>query len=154
MVNVLLTYSAPAERASTAEVAADHQKLLQEPLVQQLLDSFPEPAMILNPQRQVVLASDKLAALPPNATADHTAAAPGDQVQFSTTATVTGPGVCPQFVTGGVWTTSDAVNTAISNQPATQGLATCLNATPSPATITYTGTIFGVRFKPATLTCN
>jgi len=62
-VNVLLTYSAPAERASTAEVAADHQKLLQEPLVQQLLDSFPEPAMILNPQRQVVLANDKLTAL-------------------------------------------------------------------------------------------
>ena len=62
MVNVLLTYSAPAERASDAEVAADHQKLLQEPLVQQLLDSLPEPAMILNPQRQVVLA-DGLAAL-------------------------------------------------------------------------------------------
>jgi len=62
-VNVMLTYSAPAERASAAEVAADHQKLLQEPLVQQLLDNLPEPAMILNPQRQVVLANDKLAAL-------------------------------------------------------------------------------------------
>ncbi len=58
MVNVMLTYSAPA-----AEVAADHQNLLQEPLVQQLLDSLPEPAMILNPQRQVVLVNDKLAAL-------------------------------------------------------------------------------------------
>jgi len=62
-VNVLLTYSAPAERASAAEVAADHQKLLQEPLVQHLLDTLPEPAMILNPQRQVVLANDKLTAL-------------------------------------------------------------------------------------------
>ncbi|HXR40047.1 MAG TPA: PAS domain-containing protein [Terracidiphilus sp.] len=62
-MNVLLTYSAPAERASAAEVAADHQKLLQEPLVHQLLDSLPEPAMILNPQRQVVLANRKLAAL-------------------------------------------------------------------------------------------
>lgn len=62
-MNVRLTYSAPPERASAADVAADYQKLLQEPLVQQLLDSFPEPAMILNPQRQVVLANDKLAAL-------------------------------------------------------------------------------------------
>jgi len=62
-VNVLLTYSAPAERASAAEVAADHQKLLQGPLVQHLLDTLPEPAMILNPQRQVVLANDKLTAL-------------------------------------------------------------------------------------------
>ena len=63
IVNVLLTYSAPAERASAAEVAADHQKLLQGPLVQHLLDTLPEPAMILNPQRQVVLANDKLTAL-------------------------------------------------------------------------------------------
>lgn len=39
MVSVLLTYSAPAERATAAEVEADHQRLLQEPLVQQLLDS-------------------------------------------------------------------------------------------------------------------
>lgn len=62
-LNVLLTYSAPAERASGAEIAADHQKLLEQPVFQQLLDSLPEPAMILNPQRQVVLASHKLAAL-------------------------------------------------------------------------------------------
>jgi len=95
------------------------------------------------------------AVIPSNAMADHTAAAPGDQVQFSLVVQPEpGGGVCPQFVTAGAWTTSDPVNTAISNQPATQGLATCLNATPSPATITYTGTIFGVRFKPATLTCN
>ena len=62
-MNVLLTYSAPPERASAAEVAADHQKLLQEPALQRLLDSLPEPAMILNTQRQVVLANHKLAGL-------------------------------------------------------------------------------------------
>jgi len=62
-LNVLLTYSAPAERASAAEIAADHQKLLEQAQFQQLLDNLPEPAMILNRQRQVVLASHKLAAL-------------------------------------------------------------------------------------------
>jgi len=62
-LNVLLTYSAPPERASAAEVAADHQTLLQEPTLQRLLESLPEPAMILNAQRQVVLANQKLAAL-------------------------------------------------------------------------------------------
>jgi len=62
-LNVLLTYSAPPERASAAEVAADHQTLLQEPTLQRLLESLPEPAMILNQQRQVVLANQKLAAL-------------------------------------------------------------------------------------------
>ena len=62
-MNILLTYSAPPERASDAEVAADHQTLLREPTLQRLLESLPEPAMILNPQRQVVLANQKLAAL-------------------------------------------------------------------------------------------
>lgn len=62
-LNVLLTYSAPPGRASAAEVAADHQTLLQDPTLQQLLESLPEPAMILNQQRQVVLANHKLAAL-------------------------------------------------------------------------------------------
>jgi hypothetical protein len=49
-LNVLLTYSASAERASAAEIAVDHQKLLELPQFQQLLDNLPEPAMILNRQ--------------------------------------------------------------------------------------------------------
>ena len=91
--------------------------------------------------------------VPSTATANHTAAPPGNQVQFSTSSKANGPGICPLFVIGGSWTTSDPVNTSISNQPATQGLATCLNATPSPATIGYTGEISGQPFTPATLTC-
>ena len=95
------------------------------------------------------------AVVPSSATADHTAAPPGDQVQFSTVVTGTGKlGVCPLVIAAGSWTTSDPVNTAISNQPATQGLATCLDATPSPATITYTGMVYEHTFKPATLTCD
>ena len=91
--------------------------------------------------------------VPSTATANHMAAPPGNEVQFSTSFKVNGPGICPLIVTAGSWTTSDAVNTSISNQPATQGLATCLNATPSPATIGYTGEISGQPFTPATLTC-
>jgi len=91
--------------------------------------------------------------VPSTAMANHTAAPPGNQVQFSTSFKVNGPGICPLIVTAGSWTTSDPVNTSISNQPATQGLATCLNATPTPATIGYTGEISGQPFTPATLTC-
>jgi len=93
------------------------------------------------------------AATPSNAMADHTAAPPGNQVQFSVISQTSGACACSLVVTAASWTTSDPVNTAISNQPPTQGLATCLNATPSPATITYTGTFCGHQFTPATLTC-
>lgn len=58
-----LTFFAPPERATDAEVAADHQRLTETPLIQQLLDSFPEAAMVLNPERQIVFANDKLARL-------------------------------------------------------------------------------------------
>lgn len=91
---------------------------------------------------------------PPSAVADHAAAPPGNEVQFSTTVLKGNGEPCPQIVTAGVWTTSDPVNTSISNQAPTQGLATCLNITPSPATINYTGTIYGQPYAPATLTCN
>jgi hypothetical protein len=74
------------------------------------------------------------AIIPPNATADHSAAVPGNQAQFSLTSTVRGN--CPLIPDQlGIWSTSDPVNTTISNQAPTQGLATCLSATPTPATI-------------------
>jgi hypothetical protein len=89
---------------------------------------------------------------PVNATADHNAAAPGNEVQFSLSSTVKGNcPLVPAFV--GVWSTSDPVNTTISNQAPTQGLATCLNATPTPATISNTGTITGKDYPAVTLVC-
>jgi len=93
------------------------------------------------------------AVTPSNTSADHSATAPGNQVQFSIKSTVTGN--CPLVADqAGVWSTSDSVNTTISNQPPTQGLATCLNATPSPVTITESGTVRGHTITPATLACN
>lgn len=89
---------------------------------------------------------------PASAIADHNLASPGNQVQFSTTSTVTGN--CPLIAdTLGTWSTSDPGNTSISNQVATAGLATCLGATTTPATISNSGTIRTKGFTPATLTC-
>src|SRR6516162_2885901 len=89
---------------------------------------------------------------PSNATADHILPPPGNQVQFSTTSAVSGN--CPLISDRlGIWSTSDPVNTTISNQAPTQGLATCLNATSSSATIRNSGTVRGHTFTPATLTC-
>jgi hypothetical protein len=89
---------------------------------------------------------------PPNATADHNATVPGNEVQFSLSSTVKGN--CPLTPdSGGVWSTSDPVNTTLSNQAPTQGLATCLNATPTPATISNTSTIRGHAFPSVTLVC-
>jgi len=92
------------------------------------------------------------AVAPSRAAADHNLPSPGNQVQFSATSTVTGN--CPLIPDQiGSWATSDPLNTAISNQASTQGLATCLNATSSAAVISYSGTIRGHTFTPATLTC-
>ncbi len=92
--------------------------------------------------------------LPASATADHSAAPPGNQVQFVAKSSVTGN--CPLTPDRiGTWSTSDPANSTISNQPGTEGLATCLHATPTPASITYSGLLRGrVGFTPATLTCN
>ncbi len=90
--------------------------------------------------------------LPASATADHSAARPGNMVQFVANSSVTGN--CPLTPDRiGTWSTSDPANSTISNQPG-GGLAVCLNATPTPATITYSGLLRGrVGFTPATLTC-
>jgi|ERR1700724_3461424 hypothetical protein len=92
------------------------------------------------------------AVTPFNATADDRVPAPGNQVQFSISSKVEGncPLVADQI---GSWSTSDSLDTTIGNQAPTQGLATCLNATPSPSTITNTGTVRGQTINPATLTC-
>ncbi len=91
------------------------------------------------------------AVIPSSATADHSSPPPGNQVQFTAFSNVTGN--CPLIADHvGSWSTSDPADTAISNEPATKGLATCLNAAP-PATVAYSGTVRGRVFASATLLC-
>jgi hypothetical protein len=90
--------------------------------------------------------------IPASAIANHNLASPANQVQFSTTSSVTGN--CPLGPDMlGTWSTSDPGNTSISNQAGSAGLATCLGATTMPATISNSGTIRGKGFTPATLSC-
>lgn len=53
---------APASRAEDPEISVAHGLLKSTPLIEQLLNSFPEPAVVLNANRQVVFANDKLVA--------------------------------------------------------------------------------------------
>jgi K+-sensing histidine kinase KdpD len=57
------TFFAPAERASEILLDRQTQTLRGEPIVEQLLDSLPEPTMVLNAQRQIVLANEKTEAV-------------------------------------------------------------------------------------------
>jgi signal transduction histidine kinase len=57
------TLFAPAEYSSPEESAAQHGTVAAHLLVVTLLDCFPESAMVLNKNRQIVLANDKLASL-------------------------------------------------------------------------------------------
>ena len=85
---------------------------------------------------------------PLSAISDHNAASPGDQVQFSLVSSVSGN--CPLTPdTLGTWSTSAPGNTSIDST----GLATCLGATTTPATISNSGTVRGRKFTSATLTC-
>lgn len=85
---------------------------------------------------------------PLSAISDHNAAPPDDQVQFATISSVSGN--CPLIPdTLGTWSTSAPGNTSISDT----GLATCLGATTTPATISNSGTVRGRKFISATLTC-
>ena len=93
---------------------------------------------------------------PATASANHAAASPGNQVQFTETST---GGVLPEgcavppsaFVQP--WTSSDSTDIQFSNtQP---GLATCVNPTSGAATITAAVSKSGATGKgTATLTCN
>jgi hypothetical protein len=87
---------------------------------------------------------------PASASADPSAAPPGNQVQFSLKSSVSGN--CPLIAdTQGVWSTSDTAITSISQQ----GLAICTTVLPTSiqATISNSGTVTGHQFKSATLTC-
>jgi len=85
---------------------------------------------------------------PISAISDHLAAAPDNQVQFATVSNVSGN--CPLIPdTLGSWSTSAPGNTSIDST----GLAKCLGATTTPATISNSGAIRGRKFLSATLTC-
>lgn len=88
---------------------------------------------------------------PAAATADHTAA-PGNQAQFMLMSSVTGNCLLRPDPLG-TWSTSDPVNTTLGNVTSTSVVATCVNATASPATISNSGTVNGHLFQPAALTC-
>lgn len=94
-----------------------------------------------------------LAISPANGTADHTAMAPGNQVQYTGMEQLPPGCVQPTLIPVLTWTTSDTTNTSITNTPGTTpGTATCINATPQPATIT--GSLPDGSMKgTATLTC-
>ena len=57
------TRFAPPDRLDEGRVREQGEHLARDPLVARLLDSFPEPVVILNGERQIVLANDKLARL-------------------------------------------------------------------------------------------
>jgi len=57
------TYFAPPELASKETVARQHNAIASNPIVRTMLDSFPEAAAILNSERQIVHANDKLSRL-------------------------------------------------------------------------------------------
>jgi hypothetical protein len=64
-----------------------------------------------------------LSVTPPSATADHLAAAPGNQVQFAANAVVPKGCVTTACVncSGQTWTVSDTVNVSISNNAGNNG---------------------------------
>lgn len=88
------------------------------------------------------------AILPEKATADHAAKAPENEVKFSLSSTVEGN--CPMIPDRkGEWSTSDPENAMIGSQ----GVATCVNATPQPVTIRNSGMVRGRPYPSATLVC-
>jgi hypothetical protein len=89
---------------------------------------------------------------PASATADHAAAAPGNQTQFFV-AYKGVPNGCAfsQVVPQADWTVSDTTDVSISSaKDGTNGIATCLHATSGAATVTasYQG-----KTATAQLTC-
>jgi hypothetical protein len=91
------------------------------------------------------------------ATGDHAAAPPGNQTQFlGFNQVVPGCPPPPSFRTDLKWTVSDPVNVTIGNTPGpNNGVATCVNSTTGPVTVTANGpNIQGATITgTATLTC-
>ena len=98
---------------------------------------------------------------PASGTANHIAAAPGNQVKFTALESVNYPAGydCPipsfVFTPFGLFTSSDPINVTIdSSQGPTNGVATCVGATNGPVTLTATSsTGTSSLTATATLTC-
>ena len=102
----------------------------------------------------------QLRVTPATAAADHLAAPPGNQVQFSS---VEGMGIvagCPinalLRIARPVWTNPAPLDISISSaQDATNGTAVCLSSTSGPVTLTATdSTVTPPLSGQVTLTCN
>jgi hypothetical protein len=96
--------------------------------------------------------TSKLIVLPAAATADHTLAAPGNQIAFNVGFIESNPACAmPQVIPGPqtyTWVSSDSYNAPIGNVAATAGVVICEGAT--TATISV-NSVAGVQ--TATLTC-
>ena len=93
-----------------------------------------------------------LSVSPPSATADHTAAAPGNEAQFFASAVVRNGCATAACVncSGQTWTVSDPGNVSISNNANDNGTATCLGTT--NGAVTVTATVSATRGSKHTLT--
>ena len=63
MPKTVTTHFAPPERAGRNEIERQYRRLGSDRLLMSLLDCFPEAAVVLNAQRQIVFANDKLCKL-------------------------------------------------------------------------------------------
>ena len=92
----------------------------------------------------------ELVITPQAGSADHAALPPNNQVRFFSGVHLPQGCVTTAQLIPTAWTTSDPVNTSISNELATNGVATCITATPQPATISGTNRSVSAS---ATLSC-
>ena len=107
------------------------------------------------PQSAKVSCTLTQAVLPATATADHSAASPGNQQAFNVGFASAIPG-CPYPLTNVIagpqnylWVSSDPIHAPISNaKDATAGVATCVGATTATISTSPAGSS-----TPATLTC-
>ncbi len=99
---------------------------------------------------------------PATATANHSAAAPGNQAQFAANGVVSSgcaTAQCINCTPGVTWSVSDAVNVSLTPGPMGQSvvIATCLGATSGAATLTATVPVTSGSAQTvsgtATLTC-
>ena len=69
--NLADSYFAPPERSSEEELEIDLQTIGKNPLIKELLEGFPELAMIINENRQIVAYNSKTVDYVPEALRDH-----------------------------------------------------------------------------------
>jgi nitrogen-specific signal transduction histidine kinase len=63
MERLAVTHFASPDRAPHGSIDKQHREFVVNPIFRRLLDCFPEPAMVLNANRQIVYSNDKLTAM-------------------------------------------------------------------------------------------